>query len=119
MKKTRKQFEKYIARVVDKYQKILLLQNHSISVKCDGGDAYFTCLHAYPYLNEVITYNNKAFKDWVSGVNMKEFIVHEVCHALTDPLYNKALKRYIAPDEVEHERERLTDHICNIVLHLT
>ena len=42
-------------------------------------------------------------------------MVHEFCHLLTDGLYTKATKRFASKDEIENERERLTDHITRAI----
>ena len=105
--------------VVSKYQKKVFLQNHTFRAKHDKDTEYMSCSHAYPYLNVTIRYSDTALEDWRNGRDMSPFILHEVCHPLTDPLYNKALDRFASRNEIEAERERLTDHICNIVLTLT
>lgn len=43
-------------------------------------------------------------------------LIHEYIHPLTDPLYCKARSRYVTHDELNDEREALTDHIANIII---
>jgi hypothetical protein len=116
--KTEKQFKTYIESVVKKYQPILLLQRHLVTVKKIEDDGYFNCLFNYPYLNVTIGFSIRALKDWQKGENKEREIVHEMCHMLTDPLYAKAITRYTSKQDMEDERERLTDVIANIVYKL-
>lgn len=74
------------------------------------------CVFNYPYLNVTINYSEKALKEWSSGKDMTPYVVHEMCHPITDPLYAKATARYTSRDEITDERELLTDLICNIAL---
>ena len=116
--KKNEEFEKYIMKIINEYIPVLLLQRHTFSLKagCTKKDNLFECKFSYPYLNVIIGYSYSALKDWEKEIDLKEFIVHEMCHAITDPLYDKAFGRFITKNEVENEREMLTDHICNIAL---
>jgi len=116
MKKTKKDFEAYINAVIKKYKAKLLLHRHIIKAKFDKATSFMAYGFSYPYLNSFVLYSDKAFEQWVSGENMKPYIIHELCHAITDPLYAKAISRYITNRDIEDERENLTDAICNIVL---
>lgn len=115
----RKKFEAYIKAVSEKFIPKLLLQNHTFSilrgVTLDG--SLFEAVCNYPYLTVCIRYSEEAFHRWEKKVDLTPFIVHELCHALTDPLYCKADNRYVTRQEILDERERLTDLIANIVLH--
>jgi len=126
-RKTRKDFETYLLKIIGKYVPILLLQKNTFKIRksevSDWEDhpafdtSYFGCLFNYPYSDVTIIYSEEAFNDWVrENTDMESFIIHEMCHVLTDPLYSKATKRYITKEAIEDEREILTDHICNIVL---
>jgi len=116
--KNRKSFEKYILKIIDEYTPVLLLQRHTFKVKRGVEDkrSLFECLFNYPYLNVTIKYSDSSFKKWEHGKDLVPYIVHEMCHPVTDPLYQKALYRYVSKNEVNDEREILTDHICNIAL---
>ena len=74
---------------------------------------------SYPYMYVKIFYFDKTIKDWINGDNLISHITHELCHMITDPLYAKALERFASRQEIEDERERLTDYISNIVCKLT
>ena len=56
---------------------------------------------------------------WKNKESLPPFVVHELCHLITDPLYVKASQRYVGDKEIEAERERITDTICNIVLRIS
>ena len=118
VKKTREQFETYLLKVIDEYIPVLLLQKYTFEVKKGVADkkASFESLYHYPYLNVTIKYAESAFKEWKQGIDLIPYIVHEMCHPITDPLYSKAISRYASREEILDEREMLTDHICNIVL---
>lgn len=74
------------------------------------------CKYNYPYLNVTIRYSEEFEERWGKGEDMTPFIVHEMCHPITDPLYSKATERYASNTEILDERENLTDYICNIAL---
>lgn len=118
MKKTKKQFEKYIYSIINKYVPKLLLQRHIFEVKFGTKDenTLMECKFNYPYLNVTISYSEDTFKKWINKEDVIPYIVHEMCHPITDPLYCKATARYVSKDEILDERENLTDLICNIVL---
>jgi hypothetical protein len=116
--KANKKFEAYIMAIIEKYIPILLLQRHTFEVKagvCDP-ESLFECLFQYPYLNAVIKYSKNAIRRWKTGEDMSTFIVHELSHCITDPMYSKAIQRYVSEREIRDEREQLTDVICNIVM---
>jgi hypothetical protein len=126
-KKTKKDFEVYLLKIIGKYTPILMLQKHTFVVKIseesdwdnqpafDSG--YFGSLFNFPYLNATIVYSKEALDDWIKeNTNMTPYIIHEMCHTITDPLYSKATERYITKEEIENEREILTEHISSIIL---
>ena len=113
-----KEFEKYLYNVIKKYSKILLLDKHTFDLKypCETKGAKMECVFNYPYLNVTINYSDEVIKQWKNKENIIPYIVHEMCHPITDPLYCKATTRYVGHGEILDERERLTDYICNIVI---
>jgi hypothetical protein len=117
-KKTHKDFEKYVHSVIEEYVPILLLQRHTWKVVCkqDHKGSIMECVFHYPYLDVTLHYSEQAFSDWCGGRDLKQVIVHEMCHPITDGLYAKAVSVFKTKDEVEDVREELTDHICQIVL---
>lgn len=76
------------------------------------------CECGYPYKSIMIRYSEELLEDYKQGklANVVSVLTHEMCHPLTDPLYVKAVQVFKTREEVEAERERLTDHIANIVL---
>jgi hypothetical protein len=126
-KKTKKAFEDYLLKVINKCIPVLLLQKYTIEVRIseiddwdkrpDFDSGYFGNLFNYPYLNAIIIYSKEALDDWIEeNTDMAPYIIHEMCHIITDPLYSIGNKRYVSKEALENERELLTDHICNIVL---
>lgn len=112
------EFEKYIYKVIDKYSPVLLLQQHRWLVKkgCESKTALMECVFNYPYLNVTLKYSEECFEMWKNGKDVDPYILHEMCHPITDPLYSKACDRYASSTEILDERERLTDLISHIVL---
>lgn len=117
-RKTKEDFHNYILDIFDQYKDRLFLGAFIVEVEQDNKkDQYFACKCCYPYLNATIYYNDEALNDFIqTKKDMKIYIVHEFCHLITDPLYVKATNRYVSNNEIEDERERLTDTICNIIL---
>lgn len=112
-------FERYIKSVIKEYQPILLLQRHTFEVSYDGSfsdNEIMESVVKYPYLNAKIKYGDEALRMWKNKTDMKPYIIHEMCHTITDPLYIKGNMRYVTITELNDERERLTDVICNIII---
>ena len=107
-----------IMEIIAKYTPVLLLQRHTFEVRCgvENKDSVAECVFNYPYLNVTIKYGDKCVEKFKNGEDLAPYIVHEMCHVITDPLYAKAISRYVGQDEIRDERENLTDMICNIVL---
>src|SRR3990167_8791858 len=110
-------FEKVVYKIIEKYQKILLLDKHTILLKysTENRKAIMECIFNYPYLNVTLKYGDKALEMWKDKENIVPFVIHELCHPITDPLYSKATDRHATQNEINDEREKLTDYICNIV----
>lgn len=113
-----KKLEQYITKVIKQYQPKLLLTRNVFDVNYPTycKDAYMECTFNYPYLNITIKYSDLLINAWNKNEDIKPFIIHEMCHVITDPLYSKANDRYSSKNEILDERELLTDYICNIVL---
>lgn len=120
--KKQKQFEKWAMEILKKYHDILLLQNHLLSLKFDPKmeDAWATHSFNYPYKETRVNYSKGLYEMWEKKEydEVKSVLIHEVCHTLTDPLYGKATNRYVTKDEINDEREALTDHLANIIIKL-
>jgi hypothetical protein len=117
-KKGKKELEKYLMKIISKYSHKLLLENRIWEVKygTDKEGSLMECNFNYPYLNVTIKYSDSLVDKWKKKDNIIPFIVHEMCHPITDPLYCKAVSRYVTDNEIKDEREMLTDYICNIVI---
>lgn len=117
--KSHKDLEKHALGIIKRFQPKLLAQQYVYSVSFGKGAEFWECVFNYPYLNVDIHYSERAFKDWCGGKDVTPYVLHEMCHAITDPFYAKATDRYSSKNEIRDERERLTDLICNIVLGLS
>ena len=113
-----KEFEKYILDLVELYKPVLLLTHvrFTVSDKISKTDNWAEITNSYPYLDYCICYSERLFTDWLAGIDIDHVIVHEMAHVLTDPLYCKGFNRFVTASEIEDERERLTDHIANIII---
>jgi len=119
LRKTKKEFELFLANRIKYFTPILLIDSSIISIAtpCGKETAWMELQYHYPYLNPTVRYNQKTFDLWATHPKKVDtFLIHELCHIITDPLYAKATSRYIAKEDMEDERERLTDHICNIII---
>lgn len=114
-KKTEKEYLEYITSVIKKWSPRLLLDSHIIGIQKDN-EYFLACKFRYPYMDVQILWSDKSFKDWCKDENQEHEIVHELCHVITDPLYAKAVTQWVSQQEVEDERERLTDRIAVILL---
>lgn len=122
--KNQQQFEKWAMPKLKELQKVLLLEHfHPLKLEfgCENKGAHAECNFTFPYQSITINYSEGLLKDFQKKDYEGVFnvLTHEMCHPLTDPLYAKALQRYVTKDEIQDEREKLTDHIANVVLKLT
>lgn len=114
-------FEKWAQPILKKYQKILLLDDHTLTFSYDSklkNDTFMEHDFNYPYKITDIRYGDTALKYFKEKKykRLKEILIHELCHSLTDPLYEYAYTRFTTKDALSNERERLTDHITNIII---
>lgn len=121
--KDRKEFEKWVHKVVDKYRKVLLVQDHTFSIQyVENLRSSSLMEHAnmYPYKTCHLKYGEAAMRYWRDGdkEELRQCLIHELCHDITDPLYMAGTERYTTIDAIANERERLTDHIANIIIAL-
>jgi len=112
------QIKNKVLSIIKKYQPILLLNRNTFEIKypVSNNEAVAECESNYPYLNVTIRIGDKLIKMLNDGEDVEPYIVHELCHVITDPLYYKAIYRYTTKDEINDERELLTDYICNIII---
>ena len=104
--------------IIKKYQPILLLTRNTFELNypTESKKALAECVFNYPYLNVTLNYGDELIKKFNKKENIVPWIVHEMCHVITDPLYAKATSLYVSENEIRDERELLTDYICNIVI---
>jgi hypothetical protein len=114
----KKDIKKHIEETIKKYQPVLLLNRNTFEVKygTENKEALMECVFNYPYLNVTLKYSDKCEEDYKNGKDIIPYVIHEMCHVITDPLYSKATERYVSRTEILDERELLTDYICNIVV---
>ena len=118
MKKNKK-FEKWALTELKKLRTVLLLEDFTpLSIEPSGKKNTSECEVAYPYKSITIKYSEQVLDDFLKNKkeNAIQVLTHEMCHPITDGLYTKASNRFVSKDEIEDERERLTDHIANILL---
>lgn len=120
MTKKERQFEKWALGELEQISKVLLTDDF-FPIKLKKGcsaNAYASIDMAYPYKSITINWSDDLYKWWSEKkyTEVRQILVHEMCHPLTDPLYSKGVDRYMTKDALNEERERLTDHIANIVL---
>lgn len=110
-----------MVKMLEKAQKVLLLEDFTpltIEYGCKSPNAHAECVLQYPYKSITVRYGKDLLDDWCASKRdeVKAVLIHEMCHPITDPLYCKASERWVGRNEIEDERERLTDHIANIII---
>ena len=103
-------------------QKVLLLEHFEPleleynSKRPEASESQFN----YPYQSIVIRYSEDCLQLWKDKRYQKVLgtLFHEMTHQLTDALYAKACNTWRSKEELEDEREKLTDHIASMLLKL-
>lgn len=108
-------FEKWIRKQIGYYAPIIGVEMHEIKIEFRKTTDYIEIDCTYPYLNPKIYYSDKAIENFEKGEVESHRILHELCHILTDPLYCKAITRFVSENEIKDERENLTDKITAII----
>lgn len=115
MKKDASTYEKWIREMFDKYKNVLFIEKYHLRMKFDKETAYLASKFNYPYLDITILYSDESLADWKKNKKDAERrIIHEFCHTITDPIYSVVID-WPTRDAIEQARERLTDHIAQIV----
>ncbi len=86
----------------------------------DDGSSYAECVNYDPYVSVCVRISSQLLLDFKKKTKLKSIkdtLIHEMCHPLTDPLFNVGMDRFLTKDNLKKEREKLTDHIANIVIH--
>lgn len=110
--------EKRVISIIAKYQPLLLLDRNTFEIKygTENKAALMECVFNYPYLNVTLKYSDELIDKFKRKEDITPYVVHEMCHVITDPLFSKASDRWVSKNEVLDERELLTDYICNIMM---
>jgi len=115
--KEEKEYKKWIEEMYNKYAPILFIEKYNLNSRIAESDEdyYLASKFNYPYLDATIIYSKKAIEDWKKDKkNSERKIVHEFCHIITDPFY-ATVCNWPAKDQLEQARERMNDHIAQIV----
>lgn len=119
MSKKEKEFRVWMGKMVKKYSVLLKLTQHFVTFVKKDIDNYFEVTLRYPYLDPIIYYSDETINDWVKDKKTAERnVIHELCHLVTTPLYCKATNRFVSKNELDDERELLTDYFTNIIYDL-
>lgn len=125
MYKWTKKEEDYIESLIIKYKKILKLQDWTIEYTfCNGEVPDDEETHTTAIINTDISYY-KAYLQ-LKPFFLKKFrtdgkssaidgIKHELCHILTEPLYELACTSFKSIKELERAREQLTEKISKLI----
>lgn len=109
-----------IEKIIEEFSPILHTEKFHFLVQFNPDIEYFDCQMSEPYLHCVIRFNDKVVEQYFdksyTRFNFEHSVVHEMCHKLTDAFYVKAVSRYTEQEAMEHERERLVDHIAYIAM---
>lgn len=112
--KKEKEYKKWIQKMFDKYKMILFIESYHLKTE-KVKDGYLASEFNYPYLDINIHYTERSLNDWVKDKKDAERrMIHEFCHTVTDPFYSVVMD-FPSKRSIENERERLTDHIAQIV----
>lgn len=114
-----KKYKKWIEEIFHKYKSILFIEKYHLKLE-KNNENYLACKFNFPYLDAVILYSDESIKHWREDKkNAERRIIHEFCHIITDPFYATVMG-FPSKKQIEDARERLTDHIAQIVnKHLT
>ena len=106
--KEEKEYREWIENMWEKYHLKL-----RISTKEEG--YLLASKFNYPYLDATIIYSEESIKDWkLDRKEAERRIVHEFCHIITDQFYSVVIN-WPTKNAIEEARERLNDHIAQIV----
>jgi len=112
-----KQLIKWIEEMYYKYKGVLFIEKYHLKCRSPEKDEdyYLASKFNYPYLDITIIYSEEFTKDWQKDKkNAERRLIHEFCHTITDPFYHTA-NNYPSKERLNDERERMTDHITQIV----
>lgn len=119
MKKKNKEQElkDFIQMMFDKYAPILFIDKYHLTSRLSTKEEgyYLASRFNYPYLDITIIYSGDAIENLQKDpMKLKRQIIHEFCHVITDPFYSVCMG-YSTKEQIENERERMVDHISQII----
>lgn len=115
-KTSEKDFVTWIKKKIEHYKPILGIELQEIGVRRGSPKVeYLEISFTYPYLDPSISYSQHALENWQKGILKPDSVLHELCHIITDPLYDSAFERFINKKTIEDNRERLTDTMAAII----
>jgi hypothetical protein len=110
-------FRAWLEVTTAKYAKILLLDKYVFKFELEPQrKSGMACSFRHPYLDITLYYGPSTIADWKKDIAIaRHYVVHELCHVITDPFYDCSIERFVARPALENEREHLTDHIATII----
>lgn len=115
--KNEKQYKQWIEKMYGKYKGVLFIEKYNLTSRSveKNENHYLASKFNYPYLDATIIYSQEAIEDWAKDKRDAERrLVHEFCHVVTDQFYSVVVSWPTKP-QIEEARERLTDHVAQIV----
>ncbi len=114
------QFEKFLETWIETILNTPWFANWRYNIhynKFDEGNHHLSISIDLKYLEFTLYVSPIAFKTWKENKEMfvREYLIHEMCHILTENLSWLAEKRYITEKEVEKETEALTETIARMM----
>jgi len=119
--RTEKDFVAFLEKRISHWKKLLFLERYTFSIqrKTRQSDSYMEIHVNYPYLNPALYYSKESLNDFIQNKDKEQLenaIVHEMIHTITEPLFDKSIRRFVSKDEMNDEREILTDLITSIAI---
>jgi len=119
--RTEKDFVAFLEKRISHWKKLLFLERYTFSIqrKTRQSDSYMEIHVNYPYLNSALYYSKESLNDFIQNKDKEQLenaIVHEMIHTITEPLFDKSIRRFVSKDEMNDEREILTDLITSIAI---
>lgn len=116
-----KELEKWAWPILKKYQSILLLDDYILKFQYSKEvkeDEQMHSIVRFPYKDIIIRYGDTAIKTWTKKEKeeLRQTLIHELVHTLTNPLMEKAHYRFVTKDDLSDTNEHLTDHITNVIV---
>lgn len=108
--------KEWILKEMKKWQKVLHLEDMTLTVEYEKINAIMQAECRYPYKEIILKYHDAMVQEIKTNKQQAQrTVLHEMLHAVTDPLYSKGYSRFISENEIENEREAVTDKLTNII----